>query len=1041
MKLSELSIQRPVLATVMSLLIVLAGGAAFFALPVRELPDVDNPLVSISTIYLGASPETIEATITEPLERVLNGIEGIRSIDSQSAFGQSAINVEFEAGRDLDVAATDVSNAVLRAIDRLPDEARRPVVRKAGANASPIMWINVQGDDYSPEDLTDIADRLLRTPLQLLPGVARAVIGGERRYAMRVWLDPARMASHGVDALDVRRAIEESNLQLPAGELEAAGRKFTINADAQIADPAEFERIVIREVDEIPVRIEDVGHVELGSENYQAITRFSARDTVGVGIVRQSRSNELAVSQAVRAELPRLQRAVPSGIDLSVAVDFTTFVREALREVTITLAIAFGIVVLVNLFFLHSPTTTAITVAVIPVAIVGTLAALQVLGFSINILTLLGLVLSVGLLVDDAIVVQENIYRRQQLGEEPVEAAWKGSKEVGFPVLATTVAVVAVLIPLSLMQGDTGRLFREFAICVAIAVSISTFVALTLVPMLCSRFLVVEPPRRSVSRAIEATLKALSGGYRRALDFSLAHRPLVALFLVAVAGAIAAYYRITPTTFLPIEDRGRVVTIIRAPEGATTAYTRRALAQVEEGMLAVPEIEGFFAAIGMSFGSPSTSSSGIVFTRLTPWRERDAKQQEIVRRLFGEFIRIPEALVFPINPPSLSRRSRSDLEVVIKSSLADLDEFAQVNDGILARLREVPGLVNVDSDLRLENPQLDIVFDRERAADVGVPVAAVSESLRLLVAQGAADEFVLRNRQYDVVTALASPFRSVPDHLGEVHVRAASDAMVPLSSLIEPRHRIAPTWLNHYDLQRSATFTANLATGTTLGGVLARVEAIVGAELPPGFTTNLRGTSREFVESGAQIYLAFGMALLVIYLVLAAQFESFLHPLTVLVSVPLASLGALAALFHTGNSLNVYSQIGIILLVGLVTKNSILLVDFANQERARGSDLLPALRAAGRTRFRPILMTSVTSILGAMPLVLATSAGAESRQAIGIAVVGGLLFSTIFTLVVIPVVHYGLVRGAERLGWNTIPPEVELAPDAKVGSAATSRSA
>lgn len=1026
MTISELSIRRPVLATVMSLVIVVAGCAAFFALPVRELPDIDNPLVSVSTIYLGASPETVEATITEPLERVLNGIEGIRSIESTSAFGMSAINVEFEAGRDLDVAATDVSNAVLRAVDRLPEIARRPVIRKAGANSSPIMWINVQGDDYSPEDLTDIADRIVRTPIQLLPGVAQAVIGGERRYAMRVWLDPARMAAHGVDALDVRNAIRQSNLQLPAGELEASGRKFTINADAQIDDPSEFERIVIREAGDVPIRIEDVGWVELGSENYQAITRFYARDTVGVGVIRQSRSNELAVSEAVRAALPGIQRAVPEGVEISMSVDFTTFVREALREVSITLMIAIAIVVLVNLAFLHSATTMAITLTVIPVSIVGTLSVLLALGFSLNILTLLGLVLSVGLLVDDAIVVQENIYRRQQLGETRLTAARNGSREVGFPVIATTVAVVSVLVPLSLMTGDTGRLFREFAICVAVAVSISTFVALTLVPMLCSRFLTVGAPTGAISRGIEGGLTAAAAAYRGALGFCLDHRAAIGAVLVIIVVSIAGLLRITPTTFLPIEDRGRIVTVIRAPEGSTSAFTRRALRQVEERKLAIPEIVGFFAAIGMSFGQPASSSAGIIFTRLQHWNERDVKQQEIVARLFGELMQIPEAMVFAINPPSLGRSSRADLEVVIKSSSADLDEFAEANGAILSQMREVPGLVNVDSDLRLENPQLDIVFDRERAADVGVPVQAVSESLRLLVSQSAADDFVLRSKQYDVVMALASPFRSVPDHLGELHVRARDGAMVPLSSLIDPVPRIAPSRLNHYDLQRSATFTGNLAPGATLGEVLEQAQEIVSEFLPAGFTTDLRGTSREFVESQAQVYLTFGMALLLIYLVLSAQFESFLHPLTVLFSVPLASLGALIALYVTGNTLNLYSQIGIILLVGLVTKNSILLVDFANQERARGAELLPALIAAGRTRFRPILMTSTTSILGAMPLALASSAGAESRQAIGIAVVGGLLFSTVFTLVVIPVVHYALVRGAERLGWNTVPPRVEL---------------
>ncbi len=1056
MRLSDLSIERPVLATVMSLLIVVAGGASFFALPVRELPDVDRPLVSVSTTYLGASPETIESTITEPLEEVLNGIEGIRSIDSQSAFGSSSINVEFEAGTDLDIAATDVSNAILRAVDRLPDDARRPVVRKAGANSRPIMFINVYGDAYSPVDLTDFADRIVRTPLQLLPGVAQAIIGGERRYAMRVWLDPARMAARGVDALDVRNAIRESNLQLPAGELEAEGRKFTINANARLHDPEGFERIVIREDDGVPVRISDVGQVELGSENYQAITRHTARNVVGVGIVRQSRANELEISEKVRAMLPEIERAMPEGAHVDVAVDFTRFVRQALREVIFTLAIAFAIVVVVTLAFLRSPITTGITVAVIPVALVGTLAGLQAMGFSINILTLLALVLSVGLLVDDSIVVQENIYRRQELGEPMRTAAVRGAREVGFPVIATSAALVAVLLPLSLMTGNTGRLFREFAICMAIAIIISTFVALTLVPMLCSRYLHLEAgaeAARALGRAgraasrfgrgFERRLGAVRDAYTRILERALERRALVGLVLLGVFAGTSLLFLIIPKTFLPIEDRGRIFVVIRAPEGSTSAYTKRALSQVEKELLATPEIEGFFAAIGLGFGTPSSSSLGMVFTTMTPWGDRDRKQQAVVAELLPKFLSIPEALVFPFSPPSISQRSNNDLEVVIKSSSASLDEFAEVNGEILGAVREVPGLVNVDSDLRLENPEVDIVFDRERAADIGVPVSAVSESLRLLVSQGPADDFILRNKRYDVVTALSSPFRSVPDHLGEVHVRARDGSMVALSGLIRPVPRSAPSWLNHYDLQRSVTFSANLARGAALGPALEQVQAIVDAKLPAGFTSALSGTAREFAESGTQIYLAFLASLLVIYLVLAAQFESFLDPFTVMFSVPLATLGALFSLFilrklweWTGGALggdftlNLYSQIGIILLVGLVTKNAILLVDFANQERARGTDLVPALLEAGRIRFRPILMTSATSVLGAVPLALAGSAGAESRQAIGVAVIGGLLFSTVFTLVMIPVVHFVVIRTAERFGWGGPPPLVELGEDA-----------
>ncbi len=1026
MRLSDLSIERPVLATVMSLLILVAGVAAFVALPVRELPDVDAPIVSVSTIYAGASPQTVEATVTQPLEEVLNGIEGIRSIDSSSAFGVSAINVEFAAGRDVDVASTDVSNAIQRAIGRLPDGALRPAVRKAGANSQPIMWINVFGDDYSAVDRTDIADRLVKTPLQLLPGVAQAIISGERRYAMRIWLDPARMAAHGVDALDVRRALAESNLQLPAGELEAQSRKFTVDADAQLATPEQFGAVVLREVGDVPVRIRDVGWAELGSENYQVTTRYTARDTVGVGVVRQSKSNELEVSDLVRKKLAEVQETLPPGAEVSVAVDWTQYVRDALREVSVTLAIAFAVVVLVNLFFLQSRTSTFVASVAIPVSLIGTFAAMGALGFSLNTLTLLGLVLSIGLVVDDAIVVLENVYRRQELGEALLLAARNGSREVGFPVLATTAALVAVMIPLSLMSGDTGRLFREFALSVAVAIAISAFVALSLVPMICSRWLTVRHRSDRVSAAINRGVDGARSAYDRALAAALAHRRSVGLAFGAIVVLLVVLFQLLPTTFLPVEDRGRFVTVIRAPEGATTAYTRRALAQVEEKLLATPEVKGFFAAIGMGFGGPGSSSAGMVFTSLKDWDERERSQQEVVASLFPQFLAIPEALVFAFSPPSLSRRSNADVEIVLKSSSAELDEFAGVTQAILGRMRELPMLVNVDTDLRLANPQLDIHFDRERAADLGVPVSAVSESLRLLISQGKADDFLLRNEQYDVVMALESPLRSVPEQLGEVHIRTRDGAMVPLSSVIEVRAQIGPSVLNHYDLQRSATVTANLAPGAALGTALVAVEAIVADELPVGFGKSLRGTSREFRESSASVYLTFGLALVVIYLVLAAQFESFLHPLTVLLSVPLASLGALLSLAAVGGTINLYSQIGIILLVGLVTKNAILLVDFANQERARGAELIAALRAAGHTRFRPILMTSATSILGALPLALAGGAGAESRKAIGVAVVGGLLFSTVFTLVMIPVFHFAVVTVAERFGFSTIPPRVEL---------------
>lgn len=1028
MRLSEVSIRRPVFATVINLLIIVAGVVAYFLLPVREYPDVDFPVININTLYFGASPETIEATITEPIEQRLNGIEDVRSISSTSSFGSSSINIEFEAGRDLDLAATDVSNAVQQALGEIPSEAERPIVSKAGSESMPIIWFALVGEDYPSVDRTDIAERMIQPALQLLPGVARIFIPGQR-YAMRVWLDPAKMASRGVAPSDVRTAILRNNLQVPAGALEASARRFIINLDAQIDDPRAYEELVIRRDGDRPVRIRDVGSVELGSDDYNRWARSMGKDAVGVGVVRMSRANELEVSDAVHARVAELSQSLPEGLELKLSTDNTIFVRATLREVWETLAIVFILVILVNLFFLRSKTTTIITTVAIPISLVGTFAVMQLAGFSINTLTLLALVLAIGMLVDDSIVVMENIYRRQEIGEPPTRAARNGAREVGFPVIATTAAVVAVLVPLSLMTGNTGRLFREFALTMAAAVVISTFVALTAVPMACSLFLRVSHQHGVVWRGIESVLAALAAGYRSTLELFLRYRPVVAVLVLAtVAGTVWLALQV-PRTLVPTEDRGTFMTNIRAPQGSTSAYTDQAILEVERELMKLPQLQSYFGIVSFGSGGPGArdTAEGMVFARLVPWEERDVKQQEIVSKLFPRFAAIPHALVFPTNPPSLGQnRFAADIQIIIKSSTAGLEEFGRVARTAVGRLGDIPGLINVDSDMRLDNPQLDLLIDRERASDLGLSVADVAEAMRLLVSQGEADEFILKAKQYDVVMALASRFRTIPEQLGEIHLRAGDGSMVRMSTVVTPVPRIGPARLSHYDLQRSVTVTANLAPDANMGDALPQALAILDEELPAGFTITLGGASREFMESSNVVYLTFGIALIVIYLVLAAQFESFLHPLSVMFSVPLATLGALGGLHLLGFSLNIYSAIGIVLLVGLVTKNSILLVDFANQERARGTGLMTALQRAGETRFRPILMTSVTSILGALPLALATGAGAEGRRPIGVAVMGGLLFSTVFTLLMIPTVHYAVVRLAERLGLNTIPPLVEL---------------
>jgi multidrug efflux pump len=1026
MRLSELSIRRPVLATVASLLLVVAGAAAYLALPVREFPDVEETVVSVLTRYQGASPETVESTLTEPLEQVLNGVDGLRTLRSISGFGQSGITLEFHAGRDIDEAATDVANAVQQVVGELPSEATHPVIRKLGAHSFPSLWLSVASESYSAHDLTDIADRIVRPPMQVLPGVGWVELGGERRYAMRIWLDPARMAAHRVDALDIRRAIRESNLQLPAGELEAEARKFTINANARLDDPRAYDQVVVRQEGGRPVRIGDVGWAELGSENYQYVTRYSTRPIVGVGVARQSRANELELAHAVRDALPEVRKALPQGVDLFVSLDRTLFVEESLAEARAALWQALLAVIAVNLLFLRSLRSTAITAVAIPVSLVGTCAAMWAMGFSINLFTLLALVLSIGLLVDDAIVVLENVHRRQELGEPPLRAALNGSREVGFAVLATSASLIAVMVPLALVPGQAGHLFREFALALAVSIAISLFVALSLVAMLCSRYLRLAPHTGAVSRAIERGLLGARDAYGAALAWSLGHRAWVGVALVAIVVANAALLGSLPRDFLPIEDRGQISIAIRAPEGATTAYTFEALKRVEQTLSGIPEVEGFFESIGTAFFGPPSSSAGVVFARLKPWDQREISQQALVSRLQAEFARIPHALVFAANTPSWGMGSDKEVELVVRAAGASLDELAAVVGEVRGQLAQLPGLVNLDTDLRLESPTLEVRFNRDQAADVGVPVSAVAESLRLLVSQGRTDEFILRSKQYDVVMTLASPFRSVPEHLGEIHVRAEHGGMVPLSSLIEAVPRIGPSTLNHYELQRAARVTANLAPGANLGAVLPQVDAVVSEALPEGFSRAFTGFSRDFLESQGALATTFGMALVVVFLVLSAQFESFLHPLAVMLGVPLALLGALGTLALSGMTLNLYSEIGLVLLIGLVTKNAILLVDFTNQERARGTELIEAVLRAGRSRFRPILMTSFTAILGAMPLMLASGAGAESRRPIGAAVVGGLLFSTLFTLVIVPVVHVFLIRAAEALGWSTIPPRIDL---------------
>lgn len=1011
MIISDLSIKRPVLAIVINLLIIIVGVAAISGLPVREYPDIETPVVSITTTYLGASPETIETTITEPLEQALNGIKDIRSIRSTSSNGASSINVEFHTSRDVDDAANDVNNVIQSALGKIPQSADKPIIAKATANSQALMWTVLidKKRKYTPELLSDIADRQVKTPLQILPGVGSVLIGGQRKYAMRIWLDPKKMSAKNISPDEIRQTILDNNLQLPAGQIKGQTRQFNVLADGQISNPKVFENLIIREENGNIVRIKDIGTVELGSTNYDTIVRFNGEAVVGVGVIKQSKANELKVAEEVKKALPAIRKSLPKDIELVIAVDNSRFVKASLHEVLNSLIFAFILVVFVTLVFLKSKTATIIASLSIPVSIIGTFAAMQVLGFSTNVLTLLGLVLAIGLVVDDAIVVLENIFRRQELGENKLQAAFKGSSEIAFPVIATTVALIAVFIPLSTLTGSVGRQFKEFALTVASSVAISGIVALTLIPALCSKLL--QHKKSDEEKGFtDRFIDWLNHGYSKNLNWSVKNRGVIIFFLIANILASAVLIYTSPKTSTPIEDRGMFVTVVKAPQGSTSAYTNRTQVEVEKEVTMIKEVEVYFSAIGLSVGGPANPSNGLVFSRLVDWSKRKIKQQDIVSQLFPKFMKLPGAFVFPINPPSLGGSSLSkDVEVVIKSS-ANIEEITQVTNSIIEKTKQIPGLINVDSDLLISNPQLNIIFKREKASDLGVSVADISMSLQVLLSEGKTNDFILGNKQYDVITALYPKYKSIPDNIKEIYLRTKNGSLVSLDSLIEIKPVVAPSQVNHYDLQRSVTITASLLPGFPLGQALNKVSKVVKEELKEGFSFTYSGVSREFAESSASLYLTFALSIIFIYLVLAGLFESFIHPFTILLSVPLALLGSLSALYLTHQTLNLYSAIGIILLVGLVTKNAILIVEMANQFREKGSEIIDAVTHASQIRFRPILMTSLAMILGSIPLALAHGAGAESRIAMGIAIVGGLAFSTIFTLFVIPVVYIIISR-------------------------------
>jgi multidrug efflux pump len=1008
MTLSELSIRRPVLATVMSLALVLIGLMAYQRLPVREYPNIDQPVVSVRTTYKGAGPEVMESQVTRPLEDSLSGIEGIRTLKSVSREEVSTITIEFTLKRDPDGAAADVRDRVSRVRSRLPEEIDEPVISKVEADAQPILWLAFSSDRHDALAITDFADRQVQDRLQTLPGVASVIIGGERRYAMRIWLDREKMTARGVTVTDVEDALRRENVEIPAGRIESLQREFTVLSETDLRTPEQFDALIVREENGYPVRLQDIGRAEIGAEDERNIVRVNGDPAVGLGVVKQATANTLEVARTVKDELERIKQALPEGMKLQVAFDSSLFIEESIRGVYEALLEALALVLAVTFLFLRSARATLIPFVAIPVSLVGAFIFIDALDFSVNILTLLALVLAIGLVVDDAIVMLENIHRRIEEGMQPFEAALEGSREIAFAVVAMTVTLAAVFAPLAFMSGNTGRLFSEFALAVSCAVLVSGFVALTLTPMMCARVLKSTGSERRQGRQGRWWPGVLAY-YRGMLRLCMRVRWLVVLFLLAVgAGAVVLYLQLD-SELSPVEDRGNLIGIVSAPEGATLEYTDRYARRIEAFIAPIPEVSNYFMVVAPGLERPNPVNTALAFVRFKPWSARERSQQAIALELMPKFMALSGVMAFPINPPSLGQSFRNPpVQFVIQGP--SYPELERAVEAMLGKLADYPGVQNLDTDLKLNKPQLRVEVDRDKAAAVGVAVDEIGRTLESSMGGRQVTRFKREGEQYDVIVRLTDAARATPADLSAIRVRGRQGQLVQLDNLVTVRESSAAKELNHFNRLRAAILSANVAPGHALGSVLDHIRETARQVLPAGFRTDLEGQSREFGESSRMLYLTFGFALVFIYLVLAAQFESFLDPLTIMLTVPLAIAGALASLKLAGGTLNVYSQIGMVMLVGLVTKNGILIVEFANQLQGRGRAVREAVLEAALLRFRPILMTSLTMILGALPLALSSGAGAESRQQIGWVIVGGLSIGALLTLFVIPVVYTLLTR-------------------------------
>lgn len=1011
MLISDVSVRRPVFAAVISLLLVIVGLMAFRGLPTREYPDIERPIVSISTNYRGAASDVVERRVTQIIEDQVSGISGIEKISSTSYDERSTITLEFSIDRDVDGAANDVRDRVSRVLNNLPDESDPPEVTKQDSSSAPTMWINLQSDSRSIMDLTDFAQRFIVDQLAIVEGVAFIRLSGGRQPAMRIWIDPQQLAARQLTVTDIEDALRRENVQIPSGRLESSEREFTLRTNTGYISVDDFRSLVLAKgEDDYLVRLGEVADVQIAPEDNRGYSRTDGVAGMSLGIIPQAKANILQVNQEVRKRIEQLQSTLPEDISLDVNIDLSIFISESLREVGIALGVALAMVLVVIYGFIGTVRATLIPAVTIPISIIASFSVMAFMGYSINVLTLLGLVLAIGLVVDDAIVVLENIVRRIEQGEPALLAAVNGSREIGFAVIATTMVLAAVFVPVSFMPGNIGRIFAEFGISLAAAVVFSSLVALTLVPMMSSKLFATGLHRGRVTRAVDRVFQRLSNTYSSVLRRAVRHPWLVIAGGFAMFGATLTLLNDLPVEYMPREDRGMILTMVTAPDGSSLEYTRGYVEQIEEIMMAD---KGDVLRVGTrsgSFRAGSDVNTAMIFAPLALWSERERSAGEIVQKWNRQFADLPGVSAYAMVAGSWSiGQSSRPLQVVLGGT--DYDELARWRDIVLEEAAKLPGLSNLESDYRERKPKFDVSIDRDRAADIGVSLSTVGRTLETILGSRVVTTYIDRGEEYRVVLQGRDEQRQTPSDLDTIFVRSdRSGRLIPLSNLVELSETAGPVDLRRFDRLRAITISASIEEGYSLGWALDAIEDIIRTHLPESAQINFDGESRDFKTSGGAMYLTFLLALVIVYLVLAAQFESFKHPLIIMTTVPFAIAGALIGLTVFGSTINIFSQIGAIMLIGLAAKNGILIVEFANQLRDRGIEFKEAVIQSSMTRLRPVLMTSMCTAFGAIPLLLATGAGAESRRSIGAVVFFGVTVAVLLTLVVVPSVYALVAR-------------------------------